>query len=326
MKQEFYKMGYEDWDEGVECFGIGESALILEAAYLRLCHLMYRRRGAVTSDIQILARLWSVPVEQASDLLKKLTDHGKIQELSGGHLVNTRVAKELTHRGVLSAKRADAGKAGGKKSADSRANQMLLFVEAIASDEAKQNPQRREEEEKEKENISAPRAKKQKHGSKISEEWIPTATDREYARGKRLTDSDIGRQAEGFRDYHLSKGTLGQDWQAAWRTWIRNSIDFGKVKLAPEPTESLTNKPSFDMPLHGERITDSMCPHPHLKQHVGKIFVLFDSKEWHAWGFYIRETARKNGTTALAVHPIFSSKDGKGWSFPDRWPPGQKQA
>lgn len=41
---------------------------------------------------------------------------------------------------------------------------------------------------------------------------------------------DVGAQLEAFRDYHVSKGSRFIDWDAAFRTWIRNSFKFGKVR------------------------------------------------------------------------------------------------
>jgi len=48
------------------------------------------------------------------------------------------------------------------------------------------------------------------------------------------TDQQIAAQADRFRDYHTSKGSLMADWPAAWRTWWRN--DFHKI--ARRPAES----------------------------------------------------------------------------------------
>ncbi len=60
MRGEFYKMYYEDWDEGVECFGDGMAALALNGAYVAAVNHMQRRHGYIVDDIRILARLWKV--------------------------------------------------------------------------------------------------------------------------------------------------------------------------------------------------------------------------------------------------------------------------
>ena len=37
-------------------------------------------------------------------------------------------------------------------------------------------------------------------------------------------------ELEAFRDYHLARGTTWKDWNAAFRTWMRNSVKYGGPK------------------------------------------------------------------------------------------------
>lgn len=64
--------------------------------------------------------------------------------------------------------------------------------------------------------------------SRIGSDWTPSQVDREYAAGQNFSDRQISQIAESFRDHHASKGTTMLDWSAAWRTWVRNEIKFGK--------------------------------------------------------------------------------------------------
>lgn len=89
-----------------------------------------------------------------------------------------------------------------------------------------------------------------------------------------------------------------------------------------KPRDNGTEKPSFDLPVHGERVTDSMCPLPGLKFHVGKVFLLYDSEEWHAWNSFYHDESKRTGKPAPSINTTFRSKAGNGWSFPGRWPPG----
>ena len=43
------------------------------------------------------------------------------------------------------------------------------------------------------------------------------------------TDALTG-QGERFRDYHRAKGSKFVDWQAAWGTWVRNSVGFASAR------------------------------------------------------------------------------------------------
>ena len=61
-----------------------------------------------------------------------------------------------------------------------------------------------------------------------------------YAAGKGLTGDRIEREAERFRDYHLSHGNVMADWSAAWRTWVGNVGKFGGAAARDAPTRADT--------------------------------------------------------------------------------------
>lgn len=45
-------------------------------------------------------------------------------------------------------------------------------------------------------------------------------------------DGTLNPQLEQFRDYHRANGTRYSDWQAAWGTWVRNSVRFSRPPQA----------------------------------------------------------------------------------------------
>lgn len=112
---EFYKMEFDAWDEGTIDLTLEE-----EAAYLRLCHQMYRRRGPTPNSERLLCSLWRCHPNKARRLLKKLIEMGKIYATPEGHLTNTRVTREVDTRETLRTQRADAGQTGGIRSGESR--------------------------------------------------------------------------------------------------------------------------------------------------------------------------------------------------------------
>lgn len=63
--------------------------------------------------------------------------------------------------------------------------------------------------------------------TQIPEDWNPSDDGVEYALGKGI--SDVADLTESFRDYHLAHGTLMASWAAAWRTWCRNQVTFGRA-------------------------------------------------------------------------------------------------
>lgn len=151
MKGEFYKMEFDAWDEGTI-----ELTLEQEAAYLRLCHQMYRRRGPVPNSERLLCSIWRCHQNKARVLLRELIAAGKISTTPDGHLTNTRVTREVDARETLGTRRSHAGQTGGIRSGDSRRNALKSHVtdEAIASAPSKQNPPIREEERREEETHS----------------------------------------------------------------------------------------------------------------------------------------------------------------------------
>ncbi|MCE4223424.1 YdaU family protein [Methylobacterium sp. C25] len=114
MPGEFYKMDFEAWDEGTD-----ELTLEQEAAYLRLCHQLYRRKAAIPSAATTLARIWRCHPNKARKLLVDLVEAGKVVERDG-HLTNTRVTRELDARETRRTQQADAGHIGGTQAQDNR--------------------------------------------------------------------------------------------------------------------------------------------------------------------------------------------------------------
>lgn len=53
-------------------------------------------------------------------------------------------------------------------------------------------------------------------------------TMRAFAASKGLDPPRIAREFEKFCDFHRSKGSLFVDWQAAWRTWVGNAVEYSR--------------------------------------------------------------------------------------------------
>jgi hypothetical protein len=47
-----------------------------------------------------------------------------------------------------------------------------------------------------------------------------------------MTALDPAEEAERFRDHHTAKGSRFVDWNAAWRTWVRNAVRFAQERSA----------------------------------------------------------------------------------------------
>jgi hypothetical protein len=58
--------------------------------------------------------------------------------------------------------------------------------------------------------------------TRVPEPFLITDEMRAWAQSKSIT-LDLDSETEQFLDYHRGKGTVGKDWTATWRTWMRNA-------------------------------------------------------------------------------------------------------
>lgn len=86
-------------------------------------------------------------------------------------------------------------------------------VDASAADPAESVPEKK------------PRAVKR--STSLPEGWVPSARNVSDALDAGFTMEELENEASRFRDYHLAKGTRFKDWDAGWRTWLRNAREFG---------------------------------------------------------------------------------------------------
>jgi len=72
---------------------------------------------------------------------------------------------------------------------------------------------------------------------------------------------DPRTEVEAFKDYHLAHGSLMLDWQACFRTWLRNAQRFGRGagKLPNTDGMAMSYKPTFHdlKPLSDDQIREN---------------------------------------------------------------------
>jgi hypothetical protein len=76
-------------------------------------------------------------------------------------------------------------------------------------------------------------AKKRRPQTEFPPDFYPDATGLDKASASGLS---VAVQLEKFKDFHQSKGSLMADWQAGWRTWCRNAVDFASRNPARSAT------------------------------------------------------------------------------------------
>jgi uncharacterized protein YdaU (DUF1376 family) len=72
----------------------------------------------------------------------------------------------------------------------------------------------------------------------LPDEWVPQpfGEDSDAAVIEAgWSEADRKGQMERFRDHHRARGNKFADWQAAWGTWVRNSVQFGRQAKPATP-------------------------------------------------------------------------------------------
>jgi hypothetical protein len=67
----------------------------------------------------------------------------------------------------------------------------------------------------------------------LAAEWAPRSEELALARSLGV---DAPRELAAFRDHHSARGTHFVDWNAAFRTWLRNAVKFSRGGGGPRPS------------------------------------------------------------------------------------------
>lgn len=78
-------------------------------------------------------------------------------------------------------------------------------------------------------------AAKVKRACQLPASWMPNDGHLAYVIEHGL---DGGHQLAQFRDHHTAKGSKMKDWDAAFRTWLRNAVSYGQGRATPAPAAS----------------------------------------------------------------------------------------
>lgn len=97
---------------------------------------------------------------------------------------------------------------------------------------------------------AAPRKRDAKPRTRLPKDWTPAPETVAWAKTNYVTtDQQIAREAERFRDHHVSKGNAMADWPAAWRTWWGNGFHKIPRRLSAAPDMRIAPSGSDDREL-----------------------------------------------------------------------------
>lgn len=80
--------------------------------------------------------------------------------------------------------------------------------------------------------------KGEKLATMLPEGWTASEIERKYALDRGMSEKDVDRVEEDFRDYWRGRGGKHFDWTATWQVWVRREQDRGGPRMASAPRQS----------------------------------------------------------------------------------------
>lgn len=224
-----------------------------DMAYRRLIDAYYTREEAIPKDERTIFRLVQATTEAQRDAVLTVLREFFID--TGSAWVHSRceaeisVSREKSEKATKSAlsrwKNANASKTDANASKNDATNTPVDGISCVGSrghanasginanasenicERIKNGCEGNATKTNTKTNVSKPKGLDSgaKRGSEIPESFCPNEKGTKYALDRGLL---IGEQMDAFTNYHLAKGSVFKDWQAAWRTWCDKAVQFGK--------------------------------------------------------------------------------------------------
>jgi hypothetical protein len=96
--------------------------------------------------------------------------------------------------------------------------------------------------------IGADKSAKAKRSTQLPDDWQPNDGHLAFAAENRI---DARAEAAQFADHHRARGSSMKDWDAAFRTWLRNAVKFRKDNPGTRPAARLPEARDLEQPPDG---------------------------------------------------------------------------
>lgn len=203
----------------------------LEHLGLHVCAVTYCNRNLTDGFVSDRAVRGFGKSGKAPKIAVQMVKLGKWERVEGGYQIvgfldwNPSKVEVLARR----AAKAAAGQLGGKRSGESRSKHEALastLLRPLANPSPSPSP------------TPAPEKKKKPSVSKKSatatppDGFDPVESCAEWLKNKGVSRRDAESQLEKFLDDCKAKGRVYADWNAAFRKWIGNAIDWGNIEVS----------------------------------------------------------------------------------------------
>jgi uncharacterized protein YdaU (DUF1376 family) len=205
-------------------------------AYLKLLMFTWRSQEcALPDDDKRLAVMLGVPLKKWRALREVIVAPGMFR-VEGGLLVQKRLTKErefVARQSESQRKNAEArwrGKSlknNDTNDADASERHMPNACQTDAPTPTPTPTPTLKKKERTEAGASVPKKARRKPELPLPENWVPSERNIADAEARNFQPDRIEHEADKFRNYHLAKGNLYRDWDAAWRTWLGNASRAG---------------------------------------------------------------------------------------------------
>lgn len=200
-------------------------------AYFLLLLAYWMRGGPLVDNDNELAAIAKATRQEWKRLRPRLAQFFEIKD---GQWIQEKAEKELVKAREMIAAKSKAGKcAADKRWEDHRKTNSERNASGIT--DASQTDKHTDAPLPKPLPISEAKASSIKRGSVLPANFPSQDSDlvtdaMNYWREKEREDlvEDWRDQIAQFRDHHLKEGTISKDWDASWRTWMRNALKFNR--------------------------------------------------------------------------------------------------
>jgi uncharacterized protein YdaU (DUF1376 family) len=206
----------------------GHLSTVEHGAYMLLIMHYWQAGGLPTEDAKLAricrmsAKEWASVRDTLADFFDEGWRHKRIEE----EIANTAetIDKRSTAGRTAGLASAAARRRNAERALNDRSNDGATIVERPSTPPPTPTP----------EETTSLRSVAKK-ATRLAADWRPTPEERAFARSQGLSDPDIDREADRFRDFWLGKpgkdGTKA-DWPATWRNWIRRACEMRGISPA----------------------------------------------------------------------------------------------
>lgn len=204
----------------------GHLTTIEHGAYMLLLMTMWRAGASLPNDEKLLAKYARLNTSQWRRMSPSIMPFFKVAD---GRITQGRLSDEyeaVKQRGVSASNSAKARWLKTKDTPDAVA--MPIECEPDATIATTISIDKKEK----KEPPLSPKGEKPSRASQLPDGWVLSEKNQSDAIALNFTDKEIQDEADRFSDHHRARGSAFKDWDAAWRTWLRNARKFAGSRVA----------------------------------------------------------------------------------------------